>query len=47
MIATDDGDGWQLEHVRIDYDREAYAQALLESGIPNAAVFAERVRTAK
>lgn len=46
-IASDAGDGWVIEHVRVDYDRESYAAALLTSGLPNAAVFAERVRTAR
>lgn len=46
LVATDAGTGWNLEHVRVDYDREAYAQALLGSGMPNAAAFAGRVRNA-
>jgi predicted phosphodiesterase len=46
LIATDDGDGWQLEHVRLDYDRDMYLSELARSGMPNAAVFIDRVRNA-
>lgn len=37
LIATDDGNGWQIEHVRVPYDRDAYLSELARSGIPNAA----------
>lgn len=47
LIASDEGDGWRLEHVRVEYDREAYAEQLLASDMPNAAVFAGRVRAAR
>lgn len=46
LIASDEGEGWNLEHVRVDYDVQAYAETLINCGIPNAGVFAERVRTA-
>lgn len=46
LIATDDGSGWTLEHHRVAYDHEAYAQTLLNSGMPHAEVFAARVRKA-
>lgn len=46
LIATDDGDGWQLEHVRLEYDRDSYLSELARSGMPNASVFIERVRNA-
>ncbi|HUG13626.1 MAG TPA: metallophosphoesterase family protein [Thermomicrobiales bacterium] len=46
LIATDDGDGWQLEHVRLEYDRDAYLSELAGCGMPNAAVFIDRVRNA-
>ncbi|HMM41249.1 MAG TPA: metallophosphoesterase family protein [Thermomicrobiales bacterium] len=43
-IAEDDGSGWRVEHVRVEYDREAYLTALLESGEPNAAGFVDMIR---
>lgn len=43
-IAEDDGSGWRVEHVRVEYDREAYLAALLASGIPNAAGFVDMIR---
>lgn len=47
LIASDDGSGWQLEHVRLDYDRDAYLSELAGCGMPNASIFIERVRNAK
>jgi predicted phosphodiesterase len=46
MIATDDGSGWSLEHHRIAYDHEAYAEALMQSGIPHAEGQVKRVLNA-
>jgi predicted phosphodiesterase len=46
LIATDEGNGWSLEHVRLDYDRDSYLSELARSGMPNAAVFIDRVRNA-
>lgn len=43
-IVEDDGSGWRVEHVRVEYDREAYLSALLQSGEPNAAGFVETIR---
>ncbi len=44
-IATDDGEGWSFEHVRVDYDHEAYAQQLEASDLPGGATTAASVRT--
>jgi predicted phosphodiesterase len=46
LIATDDGSGWNLEHVRLQYDRDAYLSELARSGMPNAAMFIDRIRAA-
>lgn len=46
LIATDDGTGWSLEHHRIVYDHEAYAAALMESGMPHAEGQVKRVLNA-
>jgi predicted phosphodiesterase len=46
LIATDEGGGWQLEHVRVPYDRDAYVATLLASGLPNAELFASMLRSA-
>jgi diadenosine tetraphosphatase ApaH/serine/threonine PP2A family protein phosphatase len=45
-IATDEGDGWRIEHVRVEYDHEAYARELEESDMPVAHRVAGFVRTA-
>ncbi len=45
-IATDDGSGWSIEHVRVAYDNEAYARDLEASDMPGAAGAARAVRTA-
>ncbi len=45
VILTDDGDGWTCEHIRFDYDREAYISKLLESGMPAAETWAGVIRT--
>lgn len=47
LIAADDGAGWSLEHVRLDYDRDSYLADLARSGMPNASVFIERIRNAR
>lgn len=44
-IATDDGEGWSLEHVRVDYDNDQYADTLEQSGMPTADGMAVAVRT--
>lgn len=43
-IAEDDGSGWRVEHVRVEYDREAYLADLLASGAPNAEGFVQTIR---
>jgi predicted phosphodiesterase len=45
LLATDDGSGWRLEHVRVAYNRDAYLADLARSGMPNAATFIERIRS--
>lgn len=45
-LMTDDGDGWSFEHVRVDYDNEAYARELEASDMPGAAGTAQAVRKA-
>jgi predicted phosphodiesterase len=45
-IATDDGNGWQVEHVRVTYNRDSYLSELARSGLPNAATFIEMIRRA-
>ncbi len=47
LIATDGGDGWQLEHRRIAYDREAYLAAVMESSMPQKDHYVARIRTAE
>ncbi|MEZ4572105.1 MAG: metallophosphoesterase family protein [Thermomicrobiales bacterium] len=44
-IATDDGDGWTIEHVRVSYDNEAYARDVERSDLPGAEGVARIVRT--
>ena len=44
-IATDEGDGWSIEHVRVNYDNEAYARELEASDMPGVAGVAGIVRT--
>lgn len=44
-IATDGGDGWEIEHVRVAYDNEAYARELESSDLPGGAGVANVVRT--
>lgn len=46
VIATDAGDGWQVEPVRVPYDQEAYIAALLGSGMPGAENAARMLRAA-
>jgi predicted phosphodiesterase len=43
-IATDEGDGWSFEHVRVPYDNEAYAFEVENSDMPNAMLIAELLR---
>jgi predicted phosphodiesterase len=45
-VAVDDGDGWSVTHVRVDYDRAAYLEALEASQFPNAAGQAAMIRSA-
>jgi predicted phosphodiesterase len=45
-IATDDGAGWQVEHVRLIYNRDAYLSDLARSGLPNASTFIDMIRRA-
>jgi predicted phosphodiesterase len=46
-IATDDGTGWRVEHIRVPYDREAYLTGVMESTMPNADEYAAKVRSAE
>lgn len=46
LIAEDDGTGWKLEHVRVEYDRSPYLLALSESGLPSAETEIQKIRTA-
>lgn len=43
-VATDDGDGWSIEHVRVEYDNETYARELEDSDMPGASAVAGVVR---
>ncbi len=45
-IASDEGDGWNFEHVRVNYDTEAYARQLEASDLPGGAGSARAIRTA-
>lgn len=45
-IATDEGEGWRFEHVRVAYDYEAYAQQLEGSDLPGAEKDAIYIRNA-
>lgn len=45
-IVTDDGSGWQVEHVRLSYDRDRYLSDLARSGMPNASLFIDMIRRA-
>ncbi len=47
LVATDDGDGWKLEHRRVTYNRDQYLSDLARSGVPNAAGFIELIRGAR
>ena len=47
LVATDDGNGWSLEHRRVTYNRDAYLSELARSGIPNASGFIELIRNAR
>ena len=44
--ATDDGDGWRFEHIRVGYDHEAYARSLDDSNLPGSEISAQRIRSA-
>lgn len=44
-IASDDGEGWTFEHVRVGYDHEAYARQLEASDLPGAESTAQATRT--
>lgn len=46
LVATDAGDGWRLETVRVPYDQERYIAALLDSGMPGAENSARMLRAA-
>jgi putative phosphoesterase len=46
LIATDEGSGWQLEHQRVGYNRDAYLSELARSGMPSSAVFIDTIRNA-
>ena len=45
-IAADNGDGWRFEHVRVEYDSEAYARELEHSDMPDGAGAASMIRSA-
>lgn len=44
LVAEDTGHGWQLEHVRVPYDRESYVTAIHDSGIPHPEGFVAMIR---
>ncbi len=44
-IATDEGDGWRFEHVRVEYDNESYAREIEASDMPRRESVAQLVRT--
>lgn len=46
-IATDDGTGWHVEHVRVSYDREAYLTGVMESTMPHVDGYAAKIRSAE
>jgi diadenosine tetraphosphatase ApaH/serine/threonine PP2A family protein phosphatase len=46
-IATDDGDGWRVEHVRVEYDVEGHARAVEQSGMPESDVVVAGLRSAR
>lgn len=46
VIAADEGAGWSFEHVRVDYDHEAYAGELDGADMPAAESDARAIRTA-
>lgn len=46
-IATDDGTGWRVEHIRVPYDREAYLTSVMESTMPHVDGYAAKIRTAE
>lgn len=46
-IATDDGTGWRVEHIRVPYDREAYLAGVMESTMPAAEEHAAKIRSAE
>lgn len=46
-VATDEGEGWKIEHVRVEYGVEAYARAILASGLPGAEAAVEELRAAR
>jgi len=46
-IAEDDGGGWRVEHVRVEYDREAYFEDLSASDFPNAEAHVAALRAAR
>jgi predicted phosphodiesterase len=44
LIASDDGDGWAVEHRRVTYNRDQYLSELARSGIPNASGLIDQIR---
>jgi predicted phosphodiesterase len=45
-IAEDNGAGWRVEHVRVEYDRDGYLANLAASDFPNAGAHAAAIRAA-
>ncbi|MFW6074715.1 MAG: metallophosphoesterase family protein [Chloroflexota bacterium] len=45
-VATDDGDRWSVEHVRVEYDRDAYIHEVEQSDMPSADAVAKVLRAA-
>lgn len=45
-LAEWDGDNWQLEHFRVDYDRQRVQQDVLDSDMPNKERYVKMLETA-
>ena len=46
LVATDDGDSWQLQHERVTYNRDQYLAHLARSNMPGGAAFIDMIRKA-
>lgn len=45
-IATDEGPGWAVEHLRVDYDRDTYIDSVQSSDMPGADVVSKVLQAA-